>query len=469
MEKLTYSGILNAFPLAQKDDFRTEISSLLKINKIKIIVLDDDPTGIQTVHGCLLITKWDKNTLIEALGDDSPCFYVLTNTRSLAADSTDRINREVVQNILSANKDLNYKLIFISRSDSTLRGHFPLEPASIRSELKKCNTGSTFPTFFIPSFLEAGRYTIRDTQYLKDADLLIPVSETEFARDNVFGYSHSNLIDYIVEKTGNESLRTNIHSISINYLRENTIDSIVKHLQSLKNAVFIIVNALEYCDLQKFSLGLLQIFTRQNFPVVLRTSSSLPKVLSGIDDKSLLNKTDLITQTGFGIFVVGSHVKKTTQQLDKLLLNKNIQGIELDAAEILNNPDRLFFQTLEILGHIVAKGITPVLYTSRKEIRLDDVKARLDLGNRISAFIVKIIQNLPFKPAYLVAKGGITSNDILTQGLKIEKARVMGQILTGVPVITTDNDNHYPNLPYIIFPGNVGDENSLAEVFEKLG
>jgi uncharacterized protein YgbK (DUF1537 family) len=25
----------------------------------KIIILDDDPTGSQTVHSCLLLTRWD--------------------------------------------------------------------------------------------------------------------------------------------------------------------------------------------------------------------------------------------------------------------------------------------------------------------------------------------------------------------------------------------------------------------------
>ena len=37
---------------------------------IKIVVIDDDPTGSQTVHGCLLLTRWDPDTLAEGLRDD---------------------------------------------------------------------------------------------------------------------------------------------------------------------------------------------------------------------------------------------------------------------------------------------------------------------------------------------------------------------------------------------------------------
>ncbi|MEB3251199.1 MAG: four-carbon acid sugar kinase family protein, partial [Cyanobacteriota bacterium] len=49
----------------------------------KIIVLDDDPTGSQTVHSCLLLMGWDTETLRQGLQDPAPIFFVLTNTRAL--------------------------------------------------------------------------------------------------------------------------------------------------------------------------------------------------------------------------------------------------------------------------------------------------------------------------------------------------------------------------------------------------
>lgn len=67
----------------------------------KIIVLDDnDPTGSQTVHSCLLLLKWDIETLKKGLQDASPIFFVLTNTRALPPDEARLIIREVCQNLV---------------------------------------------------------------------------------------------------------------------------------------------------------------------------------------------------------------------------------------------------------------------------------------------------------------------------------------------------------------------------------
>jgi uncharacterized protein YgbK (DUF1537 family) len=397
-----------------------------------------------------------------------PFFYILTNSRSLTEKEAEKINRDIIKQIILVNKRHQYKLIFISRSDSTLRGHFQIEPAAIRSELKIGGNEVQYPTYFVPAFLEAGRYTIEDSQYMKDGDHLIPVSETEFAKDNVFGYHYSNLTDYICEKTFNDKIRRFIHSLSINQLRENKLNTNIEQLHAIKNAVYVIVNALDYYDLQKFSLALLQLVLRTESPFVLRTSSSLPKAISGITDKPFLTKSELIKKSGPGIFIVGSHVNKTTLQLENLLKQENIEGIELDASQMIDKTDQLLSTTINKIENIAKTGKTPVTYTSRNEIRLDNASEKLELGNRISEFLVNLVKNLPFTPTYLIAKGGITSNDILTKGLSVKKARVAGQIITGVPVITTDSTNLYPNLPYIIFPGNVGDENALATVYNLL-
>ena len=77
-------------------------------------------------------------------------------------------------------------------------------------------------------------------------------------------------------------------------------------------------------------------------------------------------------------------------------------------------------------------------------------------------FLVDIVRRLPYTPSYLVGKGGITSHDILTKGLCITSARVLGQIINSVPCVMG------AQFPYIIFPGNVGTEQSLKEVYLKL-
>ena len=467
-DRLSYSTILEKYGNSPDLNLREEIKKLLIQSSVKLVILDDDPTGIQTVHGCLLLTNWRKETLRKAFEDEAPFFYILTNSRSMDAGNAEIVNRQVIEEVLQVNADFKSKLIFISRSDSTLRGHFPLEPDTIKAVLTEKDKKPSFPVFFVPAFFEAGRFTFENVHYLKNGDELIPVSKTEFARDNVFGYNNSDLSEYIVEKSGNSIKKEEIESVSIEELRKDSVDSITVKLSEAKQKRFIVVNALDYHDLQKFSLSFLKLALSSDNPAILRTSSSLPKAMSGIPDKELLTKSDLVKNNNPGIFIVGSHVQKTTDQLAVLLKKNGTKGIEVDVQEVLNSPEKSLNQILESIGNIQSSGKTPVIFTSRKETRLDDKSEQLNLGKKISEFLVSIVTNLPSQPAWIVAKGGITSHDVLTEGLSIESARVSGQIIAGVPVIITGKEHRFPELPYIIFPGNVGDENSLATVFDKL-
>jgi len=386
----------------------------------------------------------------------------------MTATEAEQITRDVMIAVLEANKLYGFKLIFISRSDSTLRGHFPMEPDTIREVLLSNGVPVVLPTFFIPSFLEAGRFTIGQVHYLKDGNELIPVGETEFAKDNVFGYRSSNLSDYIIEKTGGLIKRDRIGWISLDTIRNSSLEQLSEAIKALSSKTYITIDAFDYSDLHKFSAVFLTLFSKLDTCAVLRTSSSLPKALSGISDIDLLNHETLVVKKGTGLFVVGSHVKKSTIQLQNLLNSSKVQGLEINIDEVLKQPEKLLNEVLDKLKHLEQQGLTPVIYTSRQELRLTEPAKRLKIGQTISAFLVNIVKNLPYKPTYIVAKGGITSHDILTKGLGIETASIMGQILPGVPVLKTDAYNLYPNMPYIIFPGNVGDEEALRTLLDKL-
>ena len=403
---------------------------------MKIIILDDDPTGIQTVHGCKLITKWDAKTVKTALSDECGFFYMLTNTRALTADEATLQTRsamEAVLNVIAEDRSIyiDEGLVFISRSDSCLRGHFPLETDVMRQVLEENDIKAWDKTPFVPAFIEAGRVTINGIHYMKEGDRLVPVSETEFARDNVFHYSTSVLTDYIREKGANP-------------------------------ADYVIVNAQSYDELHAFCNCLNDIVNLSHDAIIVRSSSSFPKTMARVEDRDLLSREELIKPSAShqGVIIVGSHVKKTTRQLNNLLAQDGVTGIELSVEKILTATDEYLNN---IIGELASLGnTTPVLFTSREEVRIDDVEARQHLGQRISDFLVEIVRRLPFIPSYLIAKGGITSHDILTKGLNVSIATVMGQLVPNVPCVMTDR------FPYIIFPGNVGNDDSLAEAYCKL-
>ena len=403
---------------------------MMEERRWKMVVLDDDPTGIQTVHGCLLITQWDEQSVRLGFEDAELFFYILTNTRAMTREDAEQVTREAMEMVIKVNQDYGYRLIIVSRSDSCLRGHFPLETDVMRQCLVQHGYTVAPKTPFCPAFIEAGRVTIDGVHYMKDGNRLIPVNETEFARDNVFAYHTSVLRDYIKEKGANPD-------------------------------DYEIVNAQGYDELRAFAEHLTSDIIPQTSSIVIRSSSSLPKAISGIADIPLLNR-NILKHQGVGCFVVGSHVKKTTQQLENLLQAEGTCAIEVDVQRILDDAPLLMSETLDTIQQVVDNYLTPVIYTSRQEIRLDDANQRQHLDQQVSDFLVDIVYRLPFTPSYLVGKGGITSHDILTKGLGIKSARVLGQVINSVPCVMTEK------FPYIIFPGNVGSELSLREVYEKL-
>ena len=247
-----------------------------------MVVLDDDPTGIQTVHGCLLVTEWDEEHVREGFEDEQPFFYILTNTRAMTREEAAAVTRSAMEMVVKVNQDYGYRLIVVSRSDSCLRGHFPLETDVMREVLVRHGYAVANKTPFCPAFIEAGRVTIDGIHYMKDGERLIPVSETEFARDNVFAYHTSVLRDYISEKG----------AIPDDYT---------------------IVNAQSYEELREWWREECEAWSED--ALVIRSSSSLPKAISNIPDIALLDR-NMVKRDGIGCFVVGSHVRKTTQQLE---------------------------------------------------------------------------------------------------------------------------------------------------------
>ena len=111
-----------------------------------------------------------------------------------------------------------------------------------------------------------------------------------------------------------------------------------------------------------------------------------------------------------------------------------------------------------------------MIYTSREEKAFSSEEKRLAFGDMVSSFLMQIVANLPKTLGFMISKGGITSNDVLSKGLNLKTSRVVGQILAGCSVVKCpDNHVRYPSMPVVIFPGNVGDSNSLVLVLERIG
>ena len=215
----------------------------------RIIAIDDDPTGSQTVHGCLLLTRWDPQTLRDALLDDSPLFFVLSNTRGMDAARAAAVTREVCVNLRAAIDALAaegtvIRPVIVSRSDSTLRGHYPVETDVIAEEL-----GPFDAHFLVPAFFEGGRVTRDGTHYLIVDGEPVPVHETEFARDSVFGFSTAYLPDYVAEKTRGRVAAEDVEYFSLDDVRGD----LSQRLQELSGNRCAVVDAERQSDLDNFA------------------------------------------------------------------------------------------------------------------------------------------------------------------------------------------------------------------------
>ncbi|MHB8414641.1 MAG: four-carbon acid sugar kinase family protein [Acidiferrobacteraceae bacterium] len=432
----------------------------------KLVVLDDDPTGSQTVHSCLLLTRWDVNTLREALLDESPLFFVLTNTRSLDAKHAADITREVCHNLKralddSACADLVIEPIVISRSDSTLRGHYPVETDVIAEEL-----GPLDAHFLIPAFIEGGRVTCDGVHYLIVDGTRVPINETEFARDSVFGYTHAFLPDYIEEKTRGRICAAEVERFSLADVRSGCLE----RLLTLSGNIACVVDAESYTDLSAFAADL-NAAAKRGKRFLCRSAAGIVSALAALPPQPVAAKDmgRYNRSARPGAVVVGSHVSKTTRQLQHLLEEPDVAPIEVDVTRLPDQGNELLNNALQRIEAAHAHQRTPVILTSRKERTFASEQARLAFGEVISAFLMEVVKRLPADIGFLISKGGITSNDVLSHGLALRTARVLGQILPGCSVVRCP-DNHplYPNLPVVIFPGNVGDDSSLATAFRRL-
>lgn len=440
----------------------------------KIIVLDDDPTGSQTVHSCLLLTQWDVDTLKLGLQDESPIFFVLTNTRSLPPEQAASVTRQVCQNLKAALATENIQdFLIVSRSDSTLRGHYPIETDAIAGEL-----GPFDAHFLVPAFFEGGRITIDSIHYLIVDGVPTPVHETEFARDSVFSYTYSYLPDYVEEKTKGRIPATAVERFLLSNIRSGTDVtgkvSTLERLMNLTNNQCVAVDAQTQDDLNRFAADVLTAAS-DGKRFLFRSAASLLTALAGLPPQPVpADEMSQYVRGGKpGAVIVGSHVKKTTQQLEQLLKESGIVGVEVDVAQLLDDsldqPGKLLNQTREKVHAAHNAGKTPVVYTSRQELEFADVQTRLQFGADVSALLMDIVQGLPTDIGFLISKGGITSNDVLSKGLALTSARLLGQILAGCSIVRTAADHpQFPNLPVVLFPGNVGDADALVKIYRRL-
>lgn len=464
-------SVLNALPHSYNAETTWEhVIEAVRENGRTIVVLDDDPTGSQTVYNTNVLMKYDIDTLVEQLRLNHPLFYILTNTRSMAPEDARKTLATILRNLRVANGAFFANRIqLVSRCDSTLRGHFPLEIDTIYDYYNNSYDG----LLFIPAFFDAGRVTIDDTHYIMEEKYLVPVSKTMYAKDPHFGFRTSQLSKYIQEKSNYRITKEQIKSISINEIREG-VDTILDILGTMESGDVCIVNAVNENDMNALVIALLQAEARgQHF--LFRTAASFVSSRAGLFPRDLLKHHDIYPIANpapdiGGLFVIGSYIQLSTMQLNALRAQMNIECIEFDVVKFLQLSDIEVDSMIKHYTERISELITDKRHVALFTTRTLTATSNISDHSGISIALAKIVAALRTPPAFVVAKGGNTSHAIAEHGMKFSVATVLGQIIKGVSVWrSAETEGNKISIPYVVFPGNVGDANSLVRVAEVLG
>ncbi|MCH1866520.1 four-carbon acid sugar kinase family protein [Nocardioides sp. CFH 31398] len=443
-----------------------------------LVVLDDDPTGTQSVSDLPVLVSWSADDLEWALATGAGGVYVMTNSRSLSPADAEARNREVVRAALEAARRVGVDVDVVSRGDSTLRGHVPLEPDTVIDELAAAGVGVD-GVLLVPAFGAAGRVTVDSVHHLRNADGdYSPVGESEFARDATFGYRSSDLAEWLEEKSGGRIAADSVVRLTLDTVRGSTED-LADLLADVTGWRYVVADAVEESDLSALALGLLAAEGRGR-RFVCRVGPPFPRALLGHDVREPLTAAEVddlrgsgrgspSPQTG-GLVVVGSHVALTTRQLDVLHARRSPATVELEVERVLgDDASQHLDEVVGATAAALADGDV-VLGTSRDLVRGTDPDDSLRIARQVSDAVAAVVARLLERatPRFVVAKGGITSSDVAARGLGMRRAVVRGPMLPGLVSLWEPVDGPGRGVPYVVFAGNVGDDGSLAEVVAPL-
>jgi uncharacterized protein YgbK (DUF1537 family) len=458
--------ILSSLPPEWQSTTQDENSKLMPTrHAVPMIIFDDDPTGTQTVHDVPVLTTWDIDILSTILESKEPATFLSANTRALTAEDARQQFDEIMHNLTLAMQYTGVSCDIIIRSDSTLRGHFPLDVERVQFGLHNAGQSQDARVLLVPAFPGGGRYTINGIQWVRQDDQLLPVAQTPYALDATFGFKSSDIRQWVEEKSKKNILAEAVGLLDIDTIRRSGPKGVACFLRQAP--AYTVVDAASDADLAVLVQGLALAEDIENRYLV-RSAASFVRMRAGITDRPSLTREEIGVKAGAGLLIVGSHVSTTTRQVERLIAETAIATLHVEVRKLLQEPQHEISRLgAEIDASLAAKQSVLVL-TDRDVITGRNADESLRLSREVSLHISAIVASLSETPTFIVAKGGITSADIASKGLGLRRGYVLGQIAPGVPVWRIDEADHFRHVPYIVFPGNVGTDETLLTVYRTL-
>jgi uncharacterized protein YgbK (DUF1537 family) len=418
-------------------DARRRIRRALADAGRRIAVLDDDPTGSQTVYGVDVVTVFESDELAAGFSEaGSTCFF-LTNTRSLAEADAVELNIRIGQMLLALTDRLDAPIDVVSRSDLTLRGHVIAEVRALSAARREATSRGFDGVLLGPAYFEAGRSTAGGMctgpgwapTSCRPARPSSPATPPSAMRPLTCATSSPRRA---AAQSGRARSPASPWTTSAWAGRRGWPRS----SSAWPAGAFVVVNAVEYADLEVVVLGLLEVEAAGR-SFLYRSGPSFVQSLAGLDPRDPLQASDIWPAghpRGHGLVVVGTHVGLTSRQVAVAWDRGGLAEVELAVAAVAD-PARRDGHVAEATRLVVsALDHSDVLLVTSRELRRGrDAAESLEISRKVSTAVTEVVRGaLPARPAWVVAKGGITSHDVAVRGLGIRRARVLGQLFPGL-------------------------------------
>lgn len=430
----------------------------------KLIVIDDDPTGSQTVHSCLLLLSWHVETLVEGLQHPANVFFILANTRALPRQEAEVRLRAICRNLRQALNRLNLNpedWQLVSRGDSTLRGHFPVDTQVLSQEL-----GPFAVLFLLPAFLPGGRTTVGGRHFLHGQ----PVHLSSYAQDSRFGYTTSSLAAWAEQKSGGRIPQTAV--TRLHWQSDSNPDRLLRRLAALPQGAVVTVDASEPEHLHCFG-QLMQRRRQQGHRDLCWGAASLinalvdpgPQTMTRGDLAGLRQRDAQGAQPG--VILVGSHQPGADRQLATLLTAPSVKGLEMSLEHLRQGlvPTQLATSLATALRDALQQERrTVVVYTSRGEHLRGHGAGQLALARAVAQLQETLLAPLRSSLGYVISKGGSTSDTLLRRVLGLDRVVLRGQVMPGISLVQPLVGKGQGALPVICVPGNMGMDETLLDL-----
>jgi uncharacterized protein YgbK (DUF1537 family) len=421
-----------------------------------LVVLDDDPTGVQTLAGIRVLLEWDPARVRAALAG-RPSVHLITNTRALPAERVRPFVADATRSALEGAPDAAVVL----RGDSTLRGHLLEEYVGVRDVVAP----SGRPVLLlVPALPSAGRVTVGGVHLFERDGRRTPLHETEYARDGVFAYSSARLLEWAEERSDGLFRAGAGRELHLDVLRSRGPAAVTDALLALSasDAPAVLAPDAETLDDLEIVAEGYRAATAARASVIVRCAPTFAGVLAGSTAPGLVPPPSARD----GVLVVcGSYVQQSTRQLSRLLLARPGPLVEADVVALAGDQPSSEIAVLakEVSRRLAADRLA-VLATPRER---PAGTTSLDAGERIAAGLARVVAAVRPLPSALVAKGGITAAVTLRDGVGAAEADVVGPVEPGVSLWSAC----WPDgnaLDYLVVPGNVGDDDLLARLVDAV-